>query len=62
MCVCMFVVSEHLPFAEQDGYSWGVGDSGPKIHQSQDDLYFAPLSKTSGHTTSVFVQQMSGTK
>ena len=53
----MFVVSGHLLFAEHDGYSWGgVCDSDPKIHQSQVDLDFAPLSKTSGHTTSVFVQ------
>ena len=34
----------------------GVSDSDPKIHQSQNYLYVAPLSKTTSHTTSVFVQ------
>ena len=49
------------PQFKREGYSWGLGDSDPKVRKTQDDLCSVPLSQTSGHMTAAFVQPNGGT-
>ena len=45
-----------MPMHNRTATRGWVSDSEQKINKSQDDICFAPLSKTSGHTTTALVQ------